>query len=71
MATLPEQVANFEEIGPENDVANFPSVHLTKPYSVNMAEPQQTKRYSSQSPEKTKASGFLIFATGGLMRTLP
>ena len=31
-----EQTANFEEIGPENDLANFPKAHFANPYSVNM-----------------------------------
>ena len=54
--------------GPENDLANFFSVHLTKPYSVNMTEPQQTRRHSP--PGKQKKSGFLIFAMNGSMRTI-
>ena len=45
-------MANFVEIRPENDLPNFVSVHLTKPYSVKMAEPQQTRRHSP--PEKQK-----------------
>ena len=53
---LPEQ-ANFEEIGPEeNDLANFLSVHLTNPYSDNMAEPQQTRRHSPPGRRKVRMS---------------
>ena len=36
----PEQ-ANFE-IGPESDLVNFLSVHLKKPYSVNITEPHKS-----------------------------
>ena len=35
----PKRAATFEEIGPENGLAYFILVHLTKPYVVNMAEP--------------------------------
>ena len=31
-------MANFEEIGLENYLSNFLSVHLTNRYSVNMAD---------------------------------
>ena len=54
----PEQ-ANFKEIRPENDVALFLSVHLTKPYSANMAEPQQSKWHSS--PGRQKRQDFWYF----------
>ena len=50
---LPEQ-ANFEEIGPEIDQANFLSVHLTNPYPDNMAEPQQTRRHSRLGRQKSQ-----------------
>ena len=53
---LPEQ-ANFEEIGPENDLADFISVYLTNPYSGNMAEPQQTMLHSP--PGRQKSQDFL------------
>ena len=42
----PKEVDNFEENGPENDHANFLSVHLTNPHSVNMAEPRTTTNQS-------------------------
>ena len=42
----PKQAANFKEIEPENDLANFLLVHLTKSFSVNMAEQQQTGQHS-------------------------
>ena len=45
--------ANFEEIGHENDLANFLSVQSTKPYSVNMAEPRQTRVWYSLGLPKT------------------
>ena len=63
----PEQ-ANFEEIGPENDLAYFLSVHSTNPYSVDVAEPQ--KKQVAFATGKKEKSGFLIFAMGGLMRIL-
>ena len=47
----PILTANFVEIGPENDLANFVSVHLTEPCSVNMAEPQQTRRHQAPNHE--------------------
>ena len=68
MLTKPEQ-ANFKEIGPENDVANFLSIHLTKPYSVNMAEPKQNQ--VAFNTGKTKTSEFLMLSRSGSMRTLP
>ena len=40
--------ANFEEIGPENDLANFLSVHLTNPYSDNMAEPDGIRHWGGK-----------------------
>ena len=43
--------------GAENDLANFLSVHLTNPYSGNMAEPQQTRRHSP--PGRQKSQDFL------------
>ena len=43
---VPILTANFVEIGPEYDLANFLSICSTKPYSVNLAEPQQTERRS-------------------------
>ena len=52
--TQPEQAANCEEIGPENDPANFLSVHLTNRYSVNMAKAQQTGRHSPPGDEKVR-----------------
>ena len=42
---LPKQ-ANFKEIWSENNLANFLSAHLTKPYSINLAEPQQIRQHS-------------------------
>ena len=52
----PKQAANFEEIGPENDPANFLLFHLTNHYSVNMAGAQQTGRHSPTGDEKFKIS---------------
>ena len=52
----PEQAANFEEIGPENDHANFLSVHLRNRYAVNMGEAQQTGRYSPLGDENVRIS---------------
>ena len=68
-AKIVQRAANSEECGPENDIANFLYVLLTKPYSVDMVELQQTRRHSP--PGKTKNLGFPIFVMGGLMRTLP
>ena len=42
----------WPDIGPENDFVNFLSVHLRSPYSVIMAESQQTGRYSPPGDEK-------------------
>ena len=50
----PEQAADFEEIGPENDLADFLPVHLTNPNSINMAEPKPTQ---------------VVFTTGEQKRT--
>ena len=58
---LPEQ-ANFEEIGPENDLANFLSVHLTNSYSGNMAEPQQARRHSPQGRQESQDFLYLPWA---------
>ena len=41
---------------PENDLADFLSVHLTNPYSVNMAEPQQTRQHSPPERRKVRIS---------------
>ena len=38
--------ADFEEIGPENDLPNSLLVHLNNAYSDNMAEQKQTKQLS-------------------------
>ena len=51
-----EQATNFEEIGPENDPANFLSVPLTNRYSVNMAEAQQTGRHSPPGEQNVRIS---------------
>ena len=42
----PKQAANFKEIEPENDLANFLLVHLKKSFSVNIAKQQQTGQHS-------------------------
>ena len=55
-STQPEQAAILEEIGPENDPANFLSAHLTNHYSVNMAEAQQTGQHSPPGDEKVRIS---------------
>ena len=47
------------KIGPENDLANFLSVHLTNPYLVNMAEPQQTRRHSPPGRRKSQDFWYL------------
>ena len=46
------QEANFEDIGPENDLANFLSVHITNADSVKVktTEPQQAWRHSPVIP---------------------
>ena len=52
----PEQ-ANFEEIAPGNELANFLAVHLTNLYSYNIAEPQQTMWHSP--PGRQRCQDFL------------
>ena len=49
-------MADFVEIGLENDLSHFLSVHLTKLYSVNMAEPQHTRRHSQPGRQKVRVS---------------
>ena len=41
----PKRAANFPEIGPEKDLANFHLVSMMNPYSVNMNEPKETRWY--------------------------
>ena len=61
LVILAEQ-ANFEEIVPENDLSNCLSVHLILPYSVNMAEPQQTRRHLPSGRQKSQDSLYLPWA---------
>ena len=49
-----------EEIGPENDPANFLSVLLTNRYSVNMAEPQQTGWHSPPEDNNFRISHMFL-----------
>ena len=50
----PEQ-ANFE-IGPESDLVNFLSVHLKKPYSVNITEPHKPGDIHHRGGNKVRIS---------------
>ena len=45
-----------KKLGLKNDLANFLSVHLTNPYSDNMAGPQQTRRHSPPRRQKVRIS---------------
>ena len=59
--------ANFKEIVAENDLANFLSVQITKPSSVNMAEPQKNQAAFATGDPKIKLSHIYI---GGMMQNL-
>ena len=52
----PQQADNLKKIGPEKDLADFLSVHLTKPYSVNMAKSQQPGSIHHRGGKNVKIS---------------
>ena len=66
--SYPKQVANFEDIGPGNDPANFLSVHLKNSFSFDTDEPRVKRQHSTPGSPNW---GFLKFSCSGSMRILP